>query len=218
MDFSAGAPMGSMSKVHLVYESAFWRDHCLSGSMAGNLGRKNDDVKLCQFVADSSPPGSKPGILTTFIAADVNEELTRDLAVLATRLAREGVGKEQIQIAIQQVVREMVVKDLILYFGDDYKAALENVKESVYYNWDTKQYTGGAFTAYLKPGIWTSCAKNGWREPIGDVFWAGTETADRWPGYFDGAVRAGKAAAARVLAKYYWPTGDEQSCPTPPKT
>jgi monoamine oxidase len=30
------------------------------------------------------------------------------------------------------------------------------------------------------------------------VVWAGTEAASRWPGYFEGAIEAGLAAADRV--------------------
>jgi monoamine oxidase len=32
------------------------------------------------------------------------------------------------------------------------------------------------------------------------VHWAGTETATRWMGYMDGAVRSGQRAAAEALA------------------
>ena len=38
------------------------------------------------------------------------------------------------------------------------------------------------------------------REPVGRIHWAGTETADFWQGYMDGAVRSGERAAAEVLA------------------
>ena len=38
------------------------------------------------------------------------------------------------------------------------------------------------------------------REPIGRIHWAGTETATRWMGYFDGAIQAGRRAAGEVLA------------------
>jgi monoamine oxidase len=34
---------------------------------------------------------------------------------------------------------------------------------------------------------------------VGRIHWAATETAERWPGYMDGAVRAGEAAADAVL-------------------
>ncbi len=60
--------MGSMSKVHAVYPTAFWRPQGLSGSGAGNL-------KTCEFIADSSPPSGTPGILTSFIAGERNLEL-----------------------------------------------------------------------------------------------------------------------------------------------
>jgi monoamine oxidase len=32
------------------------------------------------------------------------------------------------------------------------------------------------------------------------VSWAGTETADRWMGFMDGALRSGQRAALEVLA------------------
>ena len=38
------------------------------------------------------------------------------------------------------------------------------------------------------------------RAPVGRVHWAGTETADAWFGYMDGAVRSGERVAAEVLA------------------
>ncbi|MFN9999775.1 MAG: FAD-dependent oxidoreductase [bacterium] len=38
------------------------------------------------------------------------------------------------------------------------------------------------------------------RAPWGRVSWAGTETADRWMGFMDGALRSGQRAALEVLA------------------
>lgn len=38
------------------------------------------------------------------------------------------------------------------------------------------------------------------RTPIGRIHWAGTETAERWSGYIDGAIESGERAAAEVLA------------------
>lgn len=37
------------------------------------------------------------------------------------------------------------------------------------------------------------------REPLGRVHWAGTETAEVWSGYMDGAVRAGQRAAREAV-------------------
>jgi len=169
--FIDGAPMGSMSKVHAVYDSAFWREDCLSGNSAG-------DLKTCEFIADSSPPSGKPGVLTSFIAADRNVEL----------------GK-----ASDAEVKNLVLADFEYYFGP--RAAEANVRDFVYFNWNKQLWTGGAFTCHLGRNVWTSCGEGGWRKPVGGIFWAGTETSDRWPGYFDGAIGAGKRAVMEVLEK-----------------
>ena len=65
-------------------------------------------------------------------------------------------------------------------------------------DWENQPWTRGAFTSYLVPGAWTSYGKV-WREPVGRIFWAGTEVSTRWPGYFDGAIRAGKDAVEVAL-------------------
>lgn len=168
--FIRNAPMGSMSKVLAVYEEAFWRADCLSGSVAGNL-------KTCEFIADSSPPEGRPGILTSFIAGNRNLEM-------------QGKSEDE--------VKALVFEDFALMFGD---RARNDCKEFVCKNWNLEPWTGGAFTAFTRPGGWTEYADEGWREPIRNIFWAGTECSDRWPGYFDGAIRAGKSAALAVLSK-----------------
>ena len=39
------------------------------------------------------------------------------------------------------------------------------------------------------------------RQPMGNVHFAGTETATEWSGYMDGAVQAGERAAREILYK-----------------
>ncbi len=49
----------------------------------------------------------------------------------------------------------------------------------------------------MPPGSWTTYGP--WlRKPVDGIFWAGTETADEWTGFLDGAVRSGKRAADEV--------------------
>jgi monoamine oxidase len=36
------------------------------------------------------------------------------------------------------------------------------------------------------------------RKPVDGIHWAGTETADKWTGFLDGAVRSGQRAADEV--------------------
>jgi monoamine oxidase len=38
------------------------------------------------------------------------------------------------------------------------------------------------------------------REPVGRIHWAGTETAEKWSGYIDGAISSGHRAVTEVLA------------------
>ena len=51
----------------------------------------------------------------------------------------------------------------------------------------------------MGPGTWTAHGP-ALRAPVGRLHWAGTETATRWAGYFDGAIQSGERAAAEVLA------------------
>jgi monoamine oxidase len=39
------------------------------------------------------------------------------------------------------------------------------------------------------------------RRPHGRIHWAGTETADEWTGFLDGAVRSGQRAAGEVAVR-----------------
>ncbi len=80
-------------------------------------------------------------------------------------------------------------------FGDEALDPLDYVD----YRWGTEEFAPGGPTAAVPPGSWTKYGH--WlREPVGPIHWAGTETADEWTGYFDGAVRSGQRAAAEIAA------------------
>jgi monoamine oxidase len=80
-------------------------------------------------------------------------------------------------------------------FGD---AALHPI-DYVDHCWGTEGFAPGGPTAAVPPGSWTNFGQ--WlRKPIDGIFWAGTETADKWTGFLDGAVRSGQRAAAEVDA------------------
>lgn len=54
------APMGSVIKVHAIYETPWWRDEGLSGRVISDKG----PIKV---IFDNSPPSGKPGMLMGFI-------------------------------------------------------------------------------------------------------------------------------------------------------
>lgn len=64
-------------------------------------------------------------------------------------------------------------------------------------NWAEQQYSGGAYTGICPPGLLTTYGPV-IREPIGQIYFAGTETATQWSGYMNGAVEAGERAAREV--------------------
>ncbi len=80
-------------------------------------------------------------------------------------------------------------------FGDEALNPLDYVD----HRWGTEEFAPGGPTAAVPPGSWTKFGPL-LREPVGPIHWAGTETADEWTGYFDGAVRSGQRAAAEVEA------------------
>ncbi len=58
----------------------------------------------------------------------------------------------------------------------------------------------GCAAGVMPPGLMTRCG-SALRPPCGALHWAGTETSDVWPGYFEGALASGVRAAKDVLAK-----------------
>ncbi len=63
--------------------------------------------------------------------------------------------------------------------------------------WGAEGFAPGGPTAAVPPGSWTTYGP--WlRKPVDGIFWAGTETADEWTGFLDGAVRSGKRVADEV--------------------
>ena len=128
-------------------------------------------VELC---ADSSDPRTDVGILVAFVVGD---RYTRWSALASD--AR----------------REAILDDIEAYFGLEARTPVSYDEA----DWSREEFIGGAFSAYMPPGAWTSCGR-ALVEPVGCVHWAGTEAAMRWPGFFDGAVRAGEAAADHVRA------------------
>lgn len=78
-------------------------------------------------------------------------------------------------------------------FGD---AALKPL-DYVDHRWGAEEFAAGGPTAAVPPGSWTRYGP--WlHRPVGAIHWAGTETADEWTGFLDGAVRSGQRAAAEV--------------------
>jgi len=139
----------------------------------GLNGLGEGNLKTLELTADSSPSSGVPGILASFVSSDRAVELG------------EMTPNER---------KRLVLEDMVTYWGP--QAA--NPTQYFEANWNSEEWTTGAFTSYMSPGAWTGYGP-AWREPVGRIYWAGTEVAVRWPGYFDGAIRAGEYAAEKVI-------------------
>lgn len=89
--------------------------------------------------------------------------------------------------------REVALAGFAALFGE----AASNPLDYLDHCWGTEQFAPGGPTAAVPPGSWTAYGR--WlRSPVDTIFWAGTETADEWTGFLDGAVRSGVRAAAEA--------------------
>ena len=118
---------------------------------------------------DVSPSDSGPGILLGFTDAR-----TFDLLPVEQR-------------------RERALEGFATLFGDAARHPIDYLDHC----WGAEEFAPGGPTAAVPPGSWTTYGP--WlHKPVDGIFWAGTETADQWTGFLDGAVRSGKRAADEV--------------------
>jgi monoamine oxidase len=130
-----------------------------------------DDMVTVMF--DGTPAAGEPGVIVGFMEAA--------RAVAAGRLApdqRRALLTEQVERALG---------------GQD-----QHSIGYVDWDWSADEWARGCYGAHFPPGVWTQFGPS-LREPIGRIHWAGTETAQRWMGYVDGAIESGIRAALEVL-------------------
>jgi monoamine oxidase len=140
----------------------------------GLNGQANSDQGAVKVTFDGSPANGSPGVLLGFIDGD-------DARVLAGASAAKRRAK-----ALESYVR---------YFGP----AAGTPRRYIDLPWEREVYTRGCPVGIAPPGVLTSYGR-ALRAPVGRIHWAGTETADVWSGYMDGAIRSGERAAKEVLS------------------
>ncbi|MGB0435531.1 MAG: flavin monoamine oxidase family protein [Mycobacterium sp.] len=118
---------------------------------------------------DVSPDDAGPGILLGFTDARMFDPLT------------------------SQQRRDVALAGFVALFGDAASKPIDYLDHC----WGTEEFAPGGPTAAVPPGSWTGYGKS-LRAPVDTIFWAGTETADEWTGFLDGAVRSGVRAAGEV--------------------
>jgi monoamine oxidase len=137
---------------------------------SGSVFSLDDEVSV---IFDNSPPDLSCGVLLGFLEG---------------RHARRA-GKLP-----PEERKELILSVLEKFFGP--RAA--EPEEYVEKDWAAEEWSRGCYGGRFGTGVWMGYGE-ALREPVGRVHWAGTETAEVWNGYMDGAVRSGERAAREVL-------------------
>lgn len=134
-----------------------------------------DEQGPFQTLFDSSPGDGRFGTLLAFCIAD---------------RARDYFAKPETErqvIALEQFTK---------YFGESAAKPLKYIDHS----WATEAWSRGCYAGLYPTGAWTNFQSE-LASPVGNIFWAGTETSDVWYGYIEGAVRSGERAAREAMGQ-----------------
>ncbi|WUI04073.1 FAD-dependent oxidoreductase [Spirillospora sp. NBC_00431] len=163
---------GPLFKTNVVYDEPFWRDEGLSGSGFTDLGPAPGFL-------DASPPDGSPGVLAVPAFALPETEFRGNSAAF---LDDPAIRRESTLRALARCLGPRALRPA-RYLETD---------------WRREPYISGC-QGGLPPGALTAAGEAS-RRPVGLVHWAGTETAERWTGWMNGAVQAGERCAREILA------------------
>jgi monoamine oxidase len=122
---------------------------------------------------DNSPRDAEKGMIMGFVLANKAKEF---------------------RILTEDKRRSIFIDELIQIFGPQ-AADVKMYRDKI---WADEEWSGGCYAGMKGKGGWT-VTKEHISSPIGNIHFAGTETATEWYGYMEGAVIAGKRAAVEVM-------------------
>lgn len=160
---------GFYQKVMIVFKTPFWINKGFCGLTQSFRGP-------AAVIRDTSSPPDNKHVLTCFMSGQPGEEWSKK-----DQRERERLLLEQIAALF------------------DHPRIEQDVVEFVTHPWSEEEFTGhGCPSPALGPGVLSSAGAS-IRDPCGDVHFVGTETAEEWKGYMEGAVRSGERGAKEVI-------------------
>lgn len=123
---------------------------------------------------DVTPPNQPLGVLVGFVDADLTIEMS--------------------ELSPAQRKRK-VLADLAKSFGQQALSPVDYVERS----WIDEKWSEGCYGAYMTPGTLTRYGAYRQNRHL-NIYWAGTETANQWSGYIEGAIESGQRVARDILA------------------
>jgi len=138
--------------------------------LSGSAFSLDDEVSV---IFDNSPPDASCGVLLSFL---------------------EGGHARRAGKLPPEKRKDLILSVFAKFFGPRAAAPDEYVER----DWAAEEWSRGCYGGRFGTGVWTGYGE-ALRQPVGRIHWAGTETAEVWNGYMDGAVRSGERAAREVL-------------------
>lgn len=140
----------------------------------GRSGVFNSSAGLITEAVDNSVPGNSEGVLTFFVY---------------------GHDAARIRGLDADTRREALLAELADRLDDE---RLKTPVDFIEFDWDAEPHTGGCFSGSFAVGT-MHVYRDALLAPWEGLRFAGTETADIWNGYFEGAVRSGEREAAALV-------------------
>ena len=169
-----GFRMGTTAKVFVFYRDVFWRD-------AGFAGEATCAI---------TPGSSAPQPLTWVV-----DNTTLDGKVPCLLGFRVGAPGRHWRARPEAERHAAITAQLVRYFGPKAGSPVAIVE----HDWADEEWAAGGPVAGMPPGLMTTHGHL-LRDAVGPLHFAGTETAEDFCGYMEGALESGERAASEVLA------------------
>ena len=164
--------LAQMSMGRLMkYEAIYERPFWRDAGLSGTAVLADGLVNL---VFDVSPAEGNEGALLAFVG---------------------GEHLDQAHFLTPAQLRLHVLKAFARCFGEKALQPLHCVSQ----DWSQEAYSLGGPTAVVRVGALTQY-RDALSQPLGQIYWAGTELLGYWTGYLEGALQSGERAAEQVLA------------------
>ncbi|WP_209123719.1 FAD-dependent oxidoreductase [Alkalihalobacillus sp. BA299] len=136
-------------------------------------GSLYSDKGPISFTMDSTPEDEIFGVLTVLIGGENAKIFSK-------------MGKDY--------RKQETLKSLVRFYGKKAATPIRFLEK----DWSEEKWTGGGYGSHFPPGVLTKYG-SALSEPIGPIHWAGTETANEWRIYMEGAIQSGQRAAEEVI-------------------
>lgn len=181
-ELGASTFLGYYSKTILVFSSPWWRTLAPNLSLSGTIQSSTGPIS---FTRDTCIPALGQYSISCFIVGETGRQWSKLPA------------EERKTAVLAQFYR--IMKAALGSAGVGSKLGLPDPINIIEYEWAKQDWFWGAPSPVMGPGVLTSKAGKAIKDSWRDIVFIGTETADVWEGYMEGAVRSGERGAREVM-------------------